>query len=231
MRLFAKRLLLNKSASSDMEKVMLVKLRAESGAAFTSKLETMAKDIDLSTDLMTAFKSHRAATGDSGADPFDLSVNVLTSGNWPSLPSHTCALPAAMVASLDRFKRFYASKFSGRTLTWQHALHQCTLRAQFPKGGRKELSVSLFQTLCLLPFNELADPDERISFADLLARTKLDKVEAARTLQSLACGKVRVLTKHPKGRDIGDNDEFSINVDFKAEHYRVKVRGPLARRD
>ena len=50
-------------------------------------------------------------------------------------------------------------------------------------------------------------------------------------MQSLACGKVRVLTKHPKGRDIGDNDEFSINVDFKAEHYRVKVRGPLARRD
>ncbi len=39
----------------------------------------------------------------------------------------------------------------------------------------------------------------------------LDPKEASRTLQSLACGKVRVLTKSPKGREVATTDEFSFN--------------------
>lgn len=42
-RHFAKRLLLNRSASSDAEQSMLLKLKDECGAAFTLKLETMLK--------------------------------------------------------------------------------------------------------------------------------------------------------------------------------------------
>lgn len=36
-------------------------------------------------------------------------------------------------------------------------------------------------------------------------------MELKRTLQSLACGKVRVLVKHPKGRDVNESDSFSFN--------------------
>lgn len=42
-RQFAKRLLLNKSASSDAEMSMLLKLKEECGPDFTRKLETMLK--------------------------------------------------------------------------------------------------------------------------------------------------------------------------------------------
>lgn len=42
-RYFAKRLLLNRSASSDAEQSMLLKLKEECGAGFTTKLETMLK--------------------------------------------------------------------------------------------------------------------------------------------------------------------------------------------
>ena len=52
----AKRLLLGKSASVDAEKSMLSKLKQECGSAFTSKLEGMFKDMELSKDIMTSFK-------------------------------------------------------------------------------------------------------------------------------------------------------------------------------
>lgn len=53
----AKRLLLGRSASSDAEKAMIGKLKAECGAQFTSKLEGMFKDTDLSRDIMASFRS------------------------------------------------------------------------------------------------------------------------------------------------------------------------------
>lgn len=52
----AKRLLLGRSASSDAEKAMITKLKAECGSQFTNKLEGMFKDIDLSHDIMASFK-------------------------------------------------------------------------------------------------------------------------------------------------------------------------------
>ncbi|KAJ8783267.1 hypothetical protein J1605_009350 [Eschrichtius robustus] len=52
----AKRLLVGKSASVDAEKSMLSKLKHECGAAFTSKLEGMFKDMELSKDIMVHFK-------------------------------------------------------------------------------------------------------------------------------------------------------------------------------
>ncbi|KAG5440561.1 hypothetical protein PCK2_000386, partial [Pneumocystis canis] len=51
----AKRLLLNKSASSDVEKNMLMKLKAECGSGFTQKLEGMFKDMDISKNFMASY--------------------------------------------------------------------------------------------------------------------------------------------------------------------------------
>ena len=55
--MLAKRLLLGKSANFDMEKTMLSKLKTECGANFTSKLEGMFQDVDLSRDVMVAFNA------------------------------------------------------------------------------------------------------------------------------------------------------------------------------
>lgn len=48
-------------------------------------------------------------------------------------------------------------------------------------------------------------------------------VEAKRTLQSLACAKLRPLTKHPKGREIGDDDTFTVNDGFTHDRFRLKI--------
>jgi cullin-4 len=49
------------------------------------------------------------------------------------------------------------------------------------------------------------------------------EAEVKRTLQSLACAKLRPLTKHPKGKEIHESDTFSVNVDFTHPKYRVKI--------
>lgn len=42
-------------------------------------------------------------------------------------------------------------------------------------------------------------------------------------MQSLACGKARVLIKNPKGKDVEDGDKFIFNGDFKHKLFRIKI--------
>lgn len=47
--------------------------------------------------------------------------------------------------------------------------------------------------------------------------------ELRRTLQSLACGKARVLVKSPKGKEVEDGDTFMFNGEFKHKLFRIKI--------
>lgn len=47
--------------------------------------------------------------------------------------------------------------------------------------------------------------------------------ELRRTLQSLACGKARVLIKSPKGKEVEDGDKFIFNGEFKHKLFRIKI--------
>ncbi|KTG33585.1 hypothetical protein cypCar_00049395, partial [Cyprinus carpio] len=87
----AKRLLVGKSASVDAEKSMLSKLKHECGAAFTSKLEGMFKDMELSKDIMIQFKQYMQNQSDPSN--IELTVNILTMGYWPSYTPMDVHLP------------------------------------------------------------------------------------------------------------------------------------------
>ncbi|GAA6057300.1 hypothetical protein JCM3770_001707 [Rhodotorula araucariae] len=224
----AKRLLLNKSASVDAERSMLLKLKDECGPGFTQKLEIMFKDMDLSADVMRAYSASAASA--SLADGFDLSVAVLSQGNWPTYPPFPLALPPTLARALERFRAFYVAKHSGRALAWAHGLGTVALRAHFPAAGaRKELLVSLAQACVLLLFNDTRGGGDNgaeegtLSTEEIGAATQLEPKELARTLQSLACGKVRVLVKHPKGREVNPGDRFAYNTEFKHDHVRIKI--------
>uniref|UniRef100_A0A8C7YWR7 Cullin 4A n=1 Tax=Oryzias sinensis TaxID=183150 RepID=A0A8C7YWR7_9TELE len=212
----AKRLLVGKSASVDAEKSMLSKLKHECGAAFTSKLEGMFKDMELSKDIMIQFKQHMQ--NQSEPSNIELTVNILTMGYWPSYTPMEVHLPAEMVKLQEVFKLFYLGKHSGRKLQWQPTLGHAVLKAEF-KEGKKELQVSLFQTLVLLMFNE----GEDFSVEEIRTATGIEEGELKRTLQSLACGKARVLNKNPRGKDVEDGDRFNFNSDFKHKLFRIKI--------
>ncbi|KAK2719883.1 cullin-4B-like [Artemia franciscana] len=213
----AKRLLLSKSASIDAEKSMLSKLKAECGGAFTSKLEGMFKDMEISRDISVAFKQHLGHSL-SNASPIDMTVNVLTMGYWPTYPLCEARLSSGMVQQQEIFSKFYLSKHSGRKLQWQHSLGHCVLKACFPLG-MKELQVSLYQALVLILFNT----SDELGFAEIKEATNIEDGELRRTLQSLALGKAKVLHKNPKGKDVGDMDKFTYAKDFKNQLYRVKI--------
>ncbi|KAM3586793.1 hypothetical protein VKS41_001850 [Umbelopsis sp. WA50703] len=213
----AKRLLLGKSASIDAEKSMLSKLKTECGPGFTSKLEGMFKDIDISRDLMTAFKNHK--TYENTKD-MQIYVNVLTQGFWPTYPPVEITLPSDMANAQEVFKNFYLSKHNGRRLMWQNNLGHCVVKASFPKG-KKELLVSLFQTVVLLLFND--KKRDHLTYNEIKEMTNIEEKELVRTLQSLACGNARVLKKTPHGRDVNPTDSFSYNEGFTASLYRLKI--------
>ncbi|XP_048396253.2 cullin-4A-like isoform X1 [Stegostoma tigrinum] len=212
----AKRLLVGKSASVDAEKSMLSKLKHECGAAFTSKLEGMFKDMELSKDIMVQFKQYIQSQSDPSK--IDLTVNILTMGYWPTYTPMEIHLPAGMIKLQEVFKTFYLGKHSGRKLQWQPTLGHSVLKAEF-KEGKKELQVSLFQTLVLLMFNE----GNEFSVEEIKTATGIEDSELRRTLQSLACGKARVLNKVPKGKDIEDGDKIIFNDDFKHKLFRIKI--------
>lgn len=210
----AKRLLVGKSASVDAEKSMLSKLKQECGGGFTSKLEGMFKDMELSKDINIAFKQHMSNI----TKDIDLTVNILTMGYWPTYPVLDVTLPPEMVQYQNVFNKFYLSKHSGRKLQWQPTLGHCVLKAHFPQG-QKELQVSLFQALVLLLFNS---PDT-LSFEEIKQTSNIEDGELKRTLQSLACGKARVLQKIPRGRDVEENDKFQFNFEFTNKYCRIKI--------
>ena len=128
------------------------------------------------------------------------------------------------------------TKFNGRRLSWQHNLGQCIVKGYFPSGV-KELSVSLFQAVILLQFN---DTDE-LTVENLKSRTTMCKSlvvvyawylhicmyvgekELTRSLLSLSSGKFKILKKSGSGKDVADDDVFTVDSTFKAKLYRIKI--------
>lgn len=59
--------------------------------------------------------------------------------------------------------------------------------------------------------------------------TYAEDAELRRTLQSLACGKLRVLKKVPPGRDVADTDVFRFNADFSDPRPKVHINSIQAK--
>ncbi len=235
----ARRLLMGRSASQDAERNMLSKLKTECGSSLTHNLEQMFRDQELSRDEMAAYKQWldstgrrsrgegagaRGKTADGGVD---LQVSVLSSAAWPTYPDVALNLPPEVLTQVNLFDSYYKSKHTGRQLTWAHVLGNCVVKARFNRGV-KELMVSSFQATVLLLFNQAeaetaSGNDAVLSYAQIAAATGLQGGDLDRTLQSLACGKVRVLTKHPKGRDVGKMDTFTVNKALTDPKFRIKI--------
>ncbi|CAF4042405.1 unnamed protein product [Adineta steineri] len=213
----AKRLLVGKSASVDAEKSMLLKLKQECGNVFTSKLEGMFKDMELSKDIMIAFDQFmhgRDTPGNIG-----MSVSVLTMGFWPTYQPVSAILPVELCRLKDIFEKFYLSKHTGRKLQWQYSLDHCLLKGWLKDKAVKEFQVSLYQALVLLLFNQHLN----LSYKDIIEHTKIQEGELQRTLQSLACGKIRLLNKKPLTKEINADDHFTLNTSFDHKLIRIKI--------
>lgn len=92
----SRRLLFDKSANDDHERLILSKLKQQCGGQFTSKMEGMVTDLALAKENHSQFNDY--LSGNAFANPgIDLTVTVLTTGFWPSYKSSDLSLPAEMV--------------------------------------------------------------------------------------------------------------------------------------
>ena len=212
----AKRLLLNKSASVDAEKLMLQKLKSECGASFTTKLEAMFKDVELSKDLNGAYREY--VQGQSRLYKIEHNVNVLTTGQWPTYKVNELIIPDSMKECRQLFEGFYFKKHTGRRLSWLASLGTCTLEAKFDSAA-KSLLVSEHQALVLMLFNDVTELDpEYIHNA-----TKLNEEDVKMTIISLLQPKTKMLEPVDKTETDVMCNKFCFNSAFTSRHYRIKI--------
>ncbi|CAZ84058.1 unnamed protein product [Tuber melanosporum] len=216
----ARRLLMDRSASRDAERSMITKLKTECGSGFTQNLESMFKDIEISREAISHFKTTRNRAGNS--PNVDLNVLVLSQSAWPTYDEVPVVIPLEMAQYLESYRNVYCEKHSGRKLMWRHALSHCVLRARFAPNVNKELVLSALQAVVLLLFND-AEFGTYLSYQQIKGGTGLDDKQLIRTLQSLACAKYRVLQKETKGKDILPTDNFCVNRHFSAPKFRIKI--------
>lgn len=234
----SRRLLLGKSASEELERSVISKLKAECGSNYTSKLEGMYTDMELSKDIMVQYGVHNGAsvgtTARIAGTNVEGHIQVLTTGFWPTPALHFTATPAALPDVFpqeirrvqEHFVEFYHKKYQGRRLSWSYSLDRCLVTARFPRG-KKELEVAFHQALVLCCFNtEQLQGRAALSFADIKQLVPLADSELQRTIISLCNGPIgtRVLTKEPKGRDLNvDTDVIKFNADFTNKLYHIKI--------
>lgn len=77
---------------------------AECGGGFTSKLEGMFKDMELSKDIVLAFKQHQQLLESTGG--IDLTVNILTMTYWPTYPVCEVLMPTEVIISYTNTHKY-----------------------------------------------------------------------------------------------------------------------------
>ena len=215
-QLLAKRLLLKNSTSFDLEQSMIAKLKSECGFQFTTQMECMFRDISISGEMARTFDNFCSQT--AIALPFEFSVTVLTSGNWPMAPSPPCVFHEDFMRCMSTFETFYFSQYSGRRLAWLTSVGHVGLKATFC-GQHHDVNVTTHQAAILLLFNN----HNTFSFKEIKQATNIQDVELRRCLLSLYAGKFRVICKNPAGKDIADEDLFSFNEQFSSRMLRFKI--------
>jgi len=240
----AKRLLAQRSASDDAERLMIGKLKLRCGSQFTGKMEGMLNDLAIGADHQADFEAH---LGDEKClaqlgGKMEFSVQVLTTGYWPTFAAIDAHLPHEIVACARVFKEYYDRKNSKRRLAWMYSLGTATVRGTFAKKTF-DLQVNTLQAIALVAFNAKgagAKGAEGEDAKGLLgdAEAPYDAVRECinlpdemlkRVLHSLACGKYKVLLKTPPGTTIKATDSFRVHTAFACPMRKVRI--PMAALD
>ena len=233
----ARRLLMKKGVSRDMERQMLSKMKMKLGTNITQKLEGMIRDMELSDSLAPQYKKYLDELGDADPSRVDIDARVITANVWPfealfksgddNEKKQECNYPASIERTKKLYEQFYLGKHTGRRLTWMPNLGDADVRATFKsaegKVRRYELNVSTYAMMVLMLFNELPK-GSGITFEEISAQTNISEPELIKVLHSLsAVAKWRVLKKEPTTKEMLPTDTFLYNENFTSQFVKIKI--------
>lgn len=232
----AKRLLNNKSLSTDLELRMISKLKEEAGTTFTAKFEGMFKDMNASRDLTQRYRLENNGTSLSqdlirmnDGLKLDIEFSILTDNFWPmsankAMDSVTYA-PVLDIAKAS-FEKFYTNTYNGRNLTWAPNMCTMDLKMNFPDKTYQINMPTLAAFIILTCFNDddMEDGTKSLSFTEIQQQTNIPIPDLIRHLQSIAIApKTRILKKTPMSKDIKASDKFCLNLEFKNPQSKFKI--------
>ncbi|KAH8078845.1 hypothetical protein JL720_9595 [Aureococcus anophagefferens] len=190
----AKRLLNQRSASDDAERLMIGKLKLRCGSQFTGKMEGMLNDLAIGVDHQSDFDQTVKEDKSKSLGKLDFAV-----------------------------QDYYDTKNSKRRLTWMFSLGNASVKGAFGKKSY-DFQVSTLQAIALLAFNADGDgAAPSLAYDAVRERINLPDEHLKRVLHSLACGKYKVITKTPAGNTIKNTDAFKVNADFKCQMRKIRV--------
>ncbi|XP_018682167.2 cullin-1-like [Musa acuminata AAA Group] len=216
----ARRLLFDRYANEDHERLILTYLKQQCGGQFSSKMEGMVTDLTLAKENQSCFEDYLYANPHAHPGT-ELSVSVLTTGFWPSYKSSDLTLPDEMIKCIEAYKKFYESSTKNRKLSWIYSLGTCNINAKFDAKSI-ELTVATYQAAVLLLFNSA----DRLSYAEIKAQLNLTDEDMVRVLHSLSCARYKILKKAPMTDTVSPNDIFEFNSKFTDKMRRIKVPLP-----
>jgi len=152
-KFFGRRLIHGTSSSDDAEMSMISRLKDACGFEYTSKLQRMYQDIAVvSKEHNEKFKEHLKNIGEELS--FDLYVQILTSGSWPMQPNpqSDIKLPQELMTGVEKFEKYFHSKFNCRKLTWLSQSSKGELHAYCFKNNYV-FTASTIQMAVLLQYN------------------------------------------------------------------------------
>lgn len=221
----AKRLLMGKSVSRDVERQMLSKMKMRLGNQFTSKMESLLKDVELSENMAAGYKE--AVARQEEPPKVELEPSILTTTVWPITTPEGGDKPAVLPAEVEKarnaFERYYMTKHTGRKLTWLYHMGDVTMRCTYQKSGKPifyDVTGPTYCMIVLMLFNE----HDRLTCDQIVQLTNIPMEKVQQTLLSIAVApKTRLLKKEPMTREVNPADVFSYNDKFEHAFRRFKV--------
>lgn len=245
--LLAKRLLQYHLSLEKNEQYIISLLKNKCGTGFTSKLEGMIMDIQMTQNLNIEFKEYFESIKKNEIDnnefvikdnkmcdlnlqmtktqtpaKIDFTVNVLTCSNWPILNSSNINLPTDLKNCISDFETFYSSKTTHRKLSWIYWYGQCILdyRLSTPDGVNKyfEIHCNTYQACILLQFNNLIS----LSLTDLQNLLNAEKSIILKHIKPLYSD-VKILKIANEVQISSDDIVFELNLGFVSNNNKSPI--------
>jgi len=216
----AKRLLSQRSTSDDAEKLMIAKLKMQCGTQFTSKMEGMLADLAVGSGQRSEFENRMRSVDTK----LDFSVQVLTTGFWPTYKSPQVALTPEMSKCMEVFKDWHDKKHQKRKLGWVFSQGNASVRGVFGKKSY-DIQVTTLQAIALDAMNGGAT----MTFEELSQKLNVEEAILKPLMHSLSCGKYKVIKKTPASNKINNTDSFAANAKFSSNMRKIRI--PMASLD